>query len=433
MRIYDIIAKKRDKKILSKEEIEFFVSGFTNGEIPDYQAASLLMAICINGMNVEETVNLTRAMALSGDTADLSKISGVKVDKHSTGGVGDKTTLIVAPLVACFDVPVAKMSGRGLGHTGGTIDKLESIEGFNIALSIDDFVNNVNKIKIAVAGQTGNLVPADKKMYALRDVTATVESIPLIAASIMSKKIAGGADAIVLDVKCGNGAFMKNLQDATNLAKLMTLIGTGVNRKTVAIISNMNEPLGNAIGNSLEVIEAVNTLQGNGPKDLEEICIELAANMINLAGKGEVDEIKDKLREMIKNGTAFNKFREFIIAQGGNIEQIDNLKLLPTATNKIEVKADKKGFISNIDTEKLGVANVLLGGGRLKKGDIIDYSVGIIIHKKVGDFVEPNDSIATIYANDLSKINEVCDVVSTAYEYSDKEVYKQKLIYDIVR
>lgn len=432
MRIYDIIAKKRDKGELSKEEIDFFVKGTVDGSIEDYQITALLMAIYLNGMTMEETSNLTMAMAHSGDVADLSGITGIKVDKHSTGGVGDKTTLIVGPLVACFDVPVAKMSGRGLGHTGGTVDKLEAIPGFNISLPIEKFIENVNNIRISVVGQTGDLAPADKKLYALRDVTATVSCIPLIASSIMSKKIAGGADAIVLDVKYGDGAFMKSIEDAEKLAKTMVDIGDMVNRKTIAVISNMNEPLGFAIGNSLEVKEAIDTLNGRGPKDLEEVCIELAANMLYLAKCGEISELKIKLKELLNNGKAFNKFKEFISAQGGDIKSIEDVSLLPGAKVMKKYVAKRSGYISKIEAEKLGIASMMLGGGRAKKTDNIDYGVGIVLEKKVGEFVKEGESLLTLHINNEDKVNDVIELLDTAYDYVDSEVKKEKLIAKVI-
>lgn len=432
MRIYDVIANKRDKKELSKKEIDFFIKSVTQGSIDDYQITALLMAIYLNGMTKREIADLTMAMAYSGDTADLSGINGIKVDKHSTGGVGDKTTLVVAPLVASFGVPVAKMSGRGLGHTGGTIDKLEAIPGFNITMPIEKFISNVNSINIAVVGQTGDLAPADKKLYALRDVTATVSSIPLIASSIMSKKIAGGADMIVLDVKYGNGAFMKNLEEATVLAQTMVDIGHLVGRKTVAVISNMNEPLGFAIGNSLEVKEAVNTLKGKGPKDLEEICIELAAQMLCLAGKGTTKELKCELHNRLNNGVAFSKFKEFVEAQGGDVFSIENFDLLPRANKEIEFFAEETGYICNIDAEKLGFASMLLGGGRAKKTDNIDYGVGIILNKKVGDYVEKNSSLATLFVNDEGKLPDVMELLKNTFCFSKEEAKKLPLIAKIV-
>ena len=433
MRIFDIIAKKRDKGELSKEEIDFFVEGATDGSIEDYQITALLMAIYLNGMTKKETSYLTLAMARSGDVADLSGINGVKVDKHSTGGVGDKTTLVVAPLVASFGVPVAKMSGRGLGHTGGTVDKLESIPGFNIAMPIEKFISNVNSINIAVVGQTGDLAPADKKFYALRDVTATVSSIPLIASSIMSKKIAGGADAIVLDVKYGSGAFMKSLDDAIKLAQAMVDIGEEVGRKTVAVISNMDEPLGFAIGNSLEVREAVETLCGRGPKDLEDVCIELASQMLFLAGIETGKDIKSELYERLHNGEAFNKFKEFISAQGGDISSIDNLDLLPGANKKVQFISEEAGYISKIDAEKLGIATMMLGGGRVKKTDSIDYGVGIILNKKVSEFVEKGDVLATLFINNEGNLKDVIELLKKAFLFSESSLDKEPLISRVVK
>jgi len=432
MRIYDIIANKRDKKELSKEEIEFFVNGVTDGSIEDYQTTALLMAIYLNGMTKKETSYLTMAMAYSGDVANLTDIVGIKVDKHSTGGVGDKTTLVVAPLVATFEVPVAKMSGRGLGHTGGTVDKLESIPGFNISMPIEKFIENVNNINIAVVGQTGDLAPADKKLYALRDVTATVSCIPLIASSIMSKKIAGGADAIVLDVKYGSGAFMKTLEDAVELARAMVDIGAEVGRKTVAVISNMNEPLGFAIGNALEVKEAIDTLNGRGPKDFEEICIELAAQMLCLAGKGEANELKAELKNRLYTGVAFEKFKQFIKEQGGDISTIENMNLLPGAKRKVEFTSDSVGFINEIDAEKLGIASMLLGGGRAKKTDTIDYGVGIVLNKKVGDYVEKDTVLATLFVNDEGKLFDVIELLKKAFLISENICEKEALIAKVI-
>lgn len=433
MRIFDIIAKKRDGLELSKEEIDFFIDGYTAGRIEDYQASALIMAIYINGMTKRETADLTLAMAHSGEMADLSAIDGIKVDKHSTGGVGDKTTMVLGPLVASFGVPVAKMSGRGLGHTGGTIDKLESIRGFKTGMPIERFIENVNRIKIAVVGQTGDLAPADKKLYALRDVTATISSIPLIASSIMSKKIAGGADAIVLDVKYGDGAFMKTLEDAKKLAKAMVDIGTMVGRKTVAVISDMNEPLGLAIGNALEVKEAVATLNGNGPKDFEDVCVELAAEMLCLAGKGEVNELKDELHRRLRNGVAFEKFKEFIAAQDGDVAVIENLDLLPSAKTIEPVCAKVSGYINKIEAEKLGIASMLLGGGRAKKTDSIDYGVGIILNKKVGDFVNVGDKIADLYVNDDTKLKDAINLIDEAFSYQDESFVQTALIAEIIK
>lgn len=431
MRMSDIIAKKRDNIELSKEEIEFFVTGFTNDEIPDYQVASLLMAIYFNDMTDDELSTLTMSMVESGDTIDLSEVDGVKVDKHSTGGVGDTTTLVLAPLVAALDIPVAKMSGRGLGHTGGTLDKLEAIEGFDIEIEEADFIKLVNEHKIAVIGQSGNLTPADKKLYALRDVTATVNSIPLIASSIMSKKIAAGADAIVLDVKYGDGAFMKTVEDAEQLAKRMVAIGQNVGRQTMAIISSMQEPLGYAIGNSLEVQEAIDVLKGEGPEDLKEISLVLAAQMTVLAGKSKtLDEAKALLNEVIDNGKALEKFRVFIENQGGNGDVVDHPEKLPQASRTFEVAADKAGVVTAIGAEGLGVASSMLGAGRTVKEDVIDLAVGIVIHKKVGDEVKVGDSLATIHAN-TEDVKKVTEKVLENYKIGEK-AQKVKLIEKII-
>lgn len=400
MRMYDIIAKKRDGLELSKEEIDFFIEGYTKGDIPDYQASALCMAIYFQGMTEEERANLTMAMVNSGDTIDLSSINGIKVDKHSTGGVGDTTTLVLAPLVASLDVPIAKMSGRGLGHTGGTIDKLESISGFHVEISNEQFIDLVNENKVAVIGQSGNLTPADKKLYSLRDVTATVNSIPLIASSIMSKKIAAGADAIVLDVKTGAGAFMKSLEDSKKLAQAMVSIGNRVGRKTMAIISDMSQPLGNAIGNALEVKEAIDTLKGEGPDDLTELCLTLGSQMVYLAEKASsIEEARQKLEENLQNGKALEKFKVFIEAQGGNPKVADQPELLPQAKFKIDLPANTTGFIHEIIADEIGKAAMMLGAGRATKESEIDLAVGIVLHKKVGDFVEEGDSLLTIYAN----------------------------------
>ncbi len=400
MRMYDIIAKKRDGLELSKEEIDFFIEGYTKGDIPDYQASALCMAIYFQGMTEEERANLTMAMVNSGDTIDLSSINGIKVDKHSTGGVGDTTTLVLAPLVASLDVPIAKMSGRGLGHTGGTIDKLESISGFHVEISNEQFIDLVNENKVAVIGQSGNLTPADKKLYSLRDVTATVNSIPLIASSIMSKKIAAGADAIVLDVKTGAGAFMKSLEDSKKLAQAMVSIGNRVGRKTMAIISDMSQPLGNAIGNALEVKEAIDTLKGEGPDDLTELCLTLGSQMVYLAEKASsIEEARQKLEENLQNGKALEKFKVFIEAQGGDPKVADQPELLPQAKFKIDLPANTTGFIHEIIADEIGKAAMMLGAGRATKESEIDLAVGIVLHKKVGDFVEEGDSLLTIYAN----------------------------------
>lgn len=400
MRMVDIIEKKRDGQELTTAEINFFIEGYTKGEIPDYQASALAMAIYFQDMNDRERADLTRAMVESGDTIDLSAIDGVKVDKHSTGGVGDTTTLVLAPLVASLGVPVAKMSGRGLGHTGGTIDKLESIAGFHVELTREQFIDLVNRDKVAVIGQSGNLTPADKKLYALRDVTGTVNSIPLIASSIMSKKIAAGADAIVLDVKTGDGAFMKTQKDAEELAHAMVRIGNHVGRKTIAIISDMSQPLGFAIGNALEVKEAIETLQGKGPKDLTELVLTLGSQMVILAGKAKTsEEAKEMLLDAIHSGKALAKFKEFLANQGGDASIVDDLTKLPQAKYKIELPAKQSGYISRMVADEIGVASMILGAGRATKEDVIDLAVGLVLHKKVGDKVEEGESILTIYSN----------------------------------
>ncbi|APT44769.1 pyrimidine-nucleoside phosphorylase [Bacillus safensis] len=409
MRMVDIIAKKRDGKELSSEEISFFVKGYTDGTIPDYQASALAMAIFFQDMTDQERADLTLAMANSGDTIDLSAIDGIKVDKHSTGGVGDTTTLVLAPLVAALDVPVAKMSGRGLGHTGGTVDKLEAVKGFHVEITKDEFIELVNRHKVAVIGQSGNLTPADKKLYALRDVTGTVNSIPLIASSIMSKKIAAGADAIVLDVKTGAGAFMKTPEDSEKLAKAMVRIGNNVGRQTMAVISDMSQPLGLAIGNSLEVKEAIDTLRGEGPEDLNELVLTLGSQMVVLAKKADtLDEAREKLIDVMKNGKALEKFKEFLENQGGDSSIVDQPEKLPQAPYKIEVPAKESGVVAEIVADEIGVAAMILGAGRATKEDDIDLSVGIMLNKKVGDRVEKGDSLVTLHANreDVANVME---------------------------
>lgn len=409
MRMVDIIAKKRDGKELSSEEISFFVKGYTDGTIPDYQASALAMAIFFQDMTDQERADLTLAMANSGDTIDLSAIEGIKVDKHSTGGVGDTTTLVLAPLVAALDVPVAKMSGRGLGHTGGTVDKLEAVKGFHVEITKDEFIELVNRHKVAVIGQSGNLTPADKKLYALRDVTGTVNSIPLIASSIMSKKIAAGADAIVLDVKTGAGAFMKTPEDSEKLAKAMVRIGNNVGRQTMAVISDMSQPLGLAIGNSLEVKEAIDTLRGEGPEDLNELVLTLGSQMVVLAKKADtLDEAREKLIEVMKNGKALEKFKEFLENQGGDSSIVDQPEKLPQAPYKIEVPAKESGIVAEIVADEIGVAAMILGAGRATKEDDIDLSVGIMLNKKVGDRVEKGDSLVTLHAyrEDVANVME---------------------------
>lgn len=432
MRMYDIIEKKRDGQALSVEEIEYFISGYTNDEIPDYQASALLMAIYFQDMNDRERAELTLAMVKSGDEIDLSEIEGIKVDKHSTGGVGDTTTLILAPLVASLGVPVAKMSGRGLGHTGGTIDKLEAVPGFHVEISNDEFMDLVNKNKLAVIGQSGNLTPADKKIYSLRDVTATVNSIPLIASSIMSKKIASGADAIVLDVKTGKGAFMKELEDAKKLAEAMVSIGNQVGRKTMAVISDMSQPLGFAIGNALEIKEAIATLKGKGPEDLTELCLTLGSQMVVLANKAkDFDAARKMLEENIQNGKAFEQFKTFLSSQGGDSRVADQPDLLPDAKYKIELLAETTGKIGSIDANEIGVAALMLGAGRVTKDSVIDLAVGLVLNKKVGDDVAVGESLVTIHTNDEA-IHEVKNKLSESIIITNQPVAKQTLIYDII-
>lgn len=400
MRILDIIQKKKHGEALSAEEISFFIDGYTKGEIPDYQASALLMAIWFRGMTSEETRHLTMAMVDSGDRLDLSAIEGIKVDKHSTGGVGDKVSLIVIPLVASLGIPVAKMSGRGLGHTGGTIDKLESIPGFDVSLSMEQFIHNVNTYKMAIVGQTANLTPADKKLYALRDVTGTVDSIPLIASSIMSKKIASGSDAIVLDVKVGNGAFMKTLDEARTLAHAMVAIGNGLGRKTIAILTNMDEPLGEEIGNANEVREAIRALKGESGKDLLEVAVTVAAYMAVAGGAfTAVEEAKEGLHEAIRSGRALERFVELVGIQGGDREVILHPERLPVAEHTVEVKAEKDGFVHEIRAEEIGTSAMLLGAGREKKDDAIDYAAGITLKKKVADEVKAGDVLCSLMTN----------------------------------
>lgn len=401
VRMVDLIEKKQEHETLTTEEIKWMIDGYTNDRIPEYQMSAMLMAIYFQEMTKEELRDLTVAMVESGDQIDLSDIKGIKVDKHSTGGVGDTTTLVLAPLVASVGVPVPKMSGRGLGHTGGTLDKLESIEGFHIEISQEQFIDLVNKNKLALVGQSGNLTPADKKIYALRDVTSTVGSIPLIASSIMSKKIASGADAIVLDVKVGTGAFMKSIADAEELAQTMVDIGNSVGRDTMAVISDMSQPLGRAIGNANEVKEAIDTLKGEGPEDLTELCLVLGSQMAYLGGVGEnLEDARQLLEENIKNGKALEKFKLFIEAQGGNPDVVDRPdELLPQAEFQIEVTADRDGVISEIEAEELGVAAMLLGAGRETIDSELDLAAGLMLHKKIGDEVKKGESILTIYSN----------------------------------
>ncbi|MDF2532424.1 MAG: pyrimidine-nucleoside phosphorylase [Clostridia bacterium] len=430
MRMYDIIFKKRNGEELTKEEIDFFIQGYTKGIIPDYQASALLMAIYFQGMNKRETAELTLSMVHSGTTIDLSSIKGIKVDKHSTGGVGDKTTLVLAPMVAAAGVPVAKMSGRGLGHTGGTLDKLESIEGFCVDLQLDHFIKNVNEIKIAVCGQTGDLAPADKKLYALRDVTATVDNVSLIASSIMSKKLASGADAIVLDVKTGSGAFMKTIDDSFILAKEMVDIGTNLNKNVIAMITEMNEPLGYAVGNSLEVQEAVATLKGHGPEDLLHLCIELGAAMLVVGGRtSNMEEAREILGKTIKDGTAIEKLKDMVKAQYGNCSQIDNPNLLPQSKHIVDITAETEGYVHGIDAEEVGRAALVIGAGRETKESPIDYSVGILLIKKVGDKITKGDILARVHINDMLKLEECKEKLVGAYDISMEIPEKRPLIF----
>ena len=429
MRMYDILAKKRDGGILTDEQIQFFIDGYVSGAIPDYQASALLMAIFLKGMTPHETAALTRSMAQSGDLVDLSSIDGIKVDKHSTGGVGDKTTLIVAPVVASLGVRVAKMSGRGLGHTGGTVDKLESIPGFRTTLDREAFFDVVRRVGVSVIGQSGNLAPADKKLNALRDVTATVNSIPLIASSIMSKKIAAGSDRILLDVKTGSGAFMKTLEDSIALAKEMVSIGEHVGRRTVALITDMDRPFGCAIGNALEVREACETLQGRGPADLTEVCIELAANMLWLAEKGELAQCRSLARQQIANGEAFAKLKEMVQAQGGDTSVLDDPEKFAPPNVCYEVLAQREGFLYAMDTEKCGIASVELGAGREKKEDPIDYSAGIVLRKKVGDFVRKGEVLASFYSSEESKCRTAEQTFTQALRIQDARPEQTALIH----
>ena len=435
MRAYDIILKKRNGHKLINEEIKYMVQGYTQGKIPDYQMAAFNMAVYFKGLNKEETLALTLAMLESGDQVNLADIPGIKVDKHSTGGVGDTTTLVLAPLVAAAGVPVAKMSGRGLGHTGGTVDKFEAIPGFNTSLPIQEMIRAVKEIGVAVVGQTGNLVPADKKLYALRDVTATVDSLPLIASSIMSKKLAAGAEGLVLDVKTGDGAFLKDLDEAFALAKTMVEIGQGAGRRTVAVLTDMDQPLGKAVGNALEIEEAILTLKGQGPKDLEELCLFLGGHMLQVAGRvKDVEEGQQLLEQLIANGGALEKLRQLIIAQQGDPAVIDNLALLPQADKKIFVKAGESGYVHQIKAEEIGVSAMLLGAGRETKESIIDLAVGIVLEKKVGDKVEQDDVLAVLHGNNstLEKLEPIVQKVLGAFTIKPELKQPPKLIQGFV-
>ena len=430
MRMIDIIEAKRDRKVLTNEQIQFAINGYTAGEIPDDQMSAFLMATYLNGMTSEETKYLTLAMAGSGDQIDLSAVQGVKVDKHSTGGVGDKTTLIVGPIVAACGVPVAKMSGRGLGHTGGTIDKLESIEGFQTMLSPRQFIEQVNRIGISVVGQSGNLAPADKKIYALRDVTATVDNLSLIASSIMSKKIAAGADAVLLDVKTGNGAFMKTTESACALAKEMIEIGKNAGRKVGALITNMNMPLGNAVGNSLEVIEATQTLQGNGPQALTYLCTELSTAMLQLAGKGSEEHCRELVQEALGSGRAFEKWKELVAAQGGNTDWLDDLSLFPKAAVIEPYYAQQDGYLSGYDTHGVGLAACLLGAGRETKDTQIDFSAGIVLEKHPGDAVRRGEAVAWLYTNSAERLEQAKRQLGQSVFLSEACPVPEPMIYE---
>lgn len=433
MNMYDLIVKKKRGGELAKDEIDWMIREYTAGRIPDYQMSAMMMAVCFVGMSAEETKDLTLAMAHSGDMLDLSAISGTKVDKHSTGGVGDKTSLVLAPLVASLGVPVAKMSGRGLGHTGGTIDKLESFTGFHTDLTPEQFVRNVNTIHIAIAGQTANLAPADKKLYALRDVTGTVDQMSLIASSIMSKKLASGADGIVLDVKTGDGAFMKSLDDARALAEEMVSIGRLAGKDVSAVISDMDQPLGNAVGNALEVKEAIRTLKGQGPEDLERLVLVLGSLMAVKAGKAEnTEEAERLLRESLESGRAFEVFKAFIRAQGGDPEEAEHPELLPSAAYQESVCAEADGFVSNIHTEEIGRICLLLGGGRETKESAIDLSVGLVLCKKKGDAVKKGDLLAVIHASDPEKLSEAKKRLLESYEFTPQKPEVPPLIKDII-
>lgn len=429
MRMYDIISKKRDGKSLNAEELTYLVNGYVRGEIPDYQMSAFLMAVYFQGMTKEETAVMTDLVARSGDMVDLSSIEGVKVDKHSTGGVGDKTTLIVGPLAAACGVKVAKMSGRGLGHTGGTVDKLEAIPGMRVSLEREEFFDIVKKVGICVIGQSGNLTPADKKLYALRDVTATVESIPLIAVSIMGKKLAAGSDCILLDVKTGSGAFMKSTEDSLALAEEMVSIGESAGKKTAALITNMDIPLGNNIGNSLEVIEAIETLKNQGPKDLTAVCVELAANMLYLAGRGDMESCESKVKEALENGSALNKLKEMIEAQGGDSSVVNDISKFEKASIEREVRSPREGYITFMDTKECGIASCLLGAGREKKEDDIDYSAGIVLKKKTGDFVEKGEVLAVFYGNKEEKMQPAIEVFLQALKIEAHKSKEEQLVY----
>ncbi len=433
MNIQEIITKKRDHNKLTREEICFFVKEYVKDNITDYQAAALVMAMYLNGMDEEETKNLTIEMAESGEILDLSEIGKTVVDKHSTGGVGDKITIILTPIIASLGIPVAKMSGRGLGFTGGTIDKLESIPGYNTSLSMEKFIESVKNIGISLIGQTANLAPADKKLYALRDSIACVDSIPLISSSIMSKKIAAGADKIVLDVTVGSGAFMQTKEDAVKISKMMKSIGQLAGKETICVLTNMDEPVGHAVGNTLEIIEAVNCLKGNIPEDIKEIILTIGSYIIKLAGEGEnLEENREKILENIGNKKAYAKFLELVKNQGGQVEYIENLDLFEKAKITIPIHAKQAGYIHKLDAKKIGEASVKLGAGRIKKEDSIDYSVGFYLEKKIGDKVEIGDILAYVYANDEDNANSVIEDVQDAYIINEENIEKPDVIIDII-
>ena len=428
MRVYDILEKKRRGRELTDGEIRFFIDGFVSGAIPDYQASAFAMAVCTRGMTARETSALTLAMARSGDTLDLSTVPGRKVDKHSTGGVGDKTTLVAAPIAASLGVKVAKMSGRGLGYTGGTLDKLESIPGLRTALGLEEFLGLVRRVGLAVSGQTGNLDPADKKLYALRDVTATVDSIPLIASSVMSKKLAAGADCILLDVKAGSGAFMKTLPEALELARAMVRIGRDAGRRTAALVTDMDAPLGYAVGNALEVAEACETLRGRGPEDLTELCVELAAGMLSLADFGGMARCRELARGAIASGAAFAKLREFAAAQGGDVSVLDDPSRFPHAGFRREILADQGGFLCAMDTERVGAACVELGAGRAKKDDAVDPAAGILLRRKPGDRAEKGEPLAVLFASDEPKCRRAEEIFRAAVRFGARPPEPRPLI-----
>ncbi len=434
MRMYDLIEKKKTGKELSTEEIRFMVLHYTKGEIPDYQMSAMTMAVCFQGLSERETLDLTLAMRDSGDCLDLSGIQGVKADKHSTGGVGDKTSLVLAPIIAALGIPMAKMSGRGLGHTGGTIDKLECFPGFTTALSEETFIENVNRIQIAIAGQTANLAPADKKLYALRDVTATVDQLSLIASSIMSKKLASGSDVIVLDVKTGSGAFMKKEEDAKKLAQTMVSIGTMAGKKIAAVITDMDQPLGNAVGNSLEVVEAMESLSGRGPKDLMEVVYALGSKILMLADAAASEtEAVEKMKACVANGSAKQKMAEFVEAQGGDASYVWDTELFPKASREIEVPALQEGYVNQIQAESVGAACMMLGGGRETKDSDIDLSVGIYLNKKVGSYVKKGEPIAMVYANDSQKGEDAAAQIQSAYGISAEKPAPSKMIKAVIQ